>query len=1263
MKPKKLIISAFGPYAEKTEIDFEKLGKGGLYLITGDTGAGKTTIFDAIAFALYGEASGQVRDAGMFRSKYADDATPTYVELKFSYQGKDYQVKRNPEYLRLKGRGTGFTTQKAEAELIYFDGREPVTKTREVTKAITEIIGLDYRQFTQIAMIAQGDFQKLLLAGTAERGEIFRQIFHTGLYQELELRIRDAARARWKVYDEMRKSISQYMDGVLCEGDQKIKEEMEILKKTGFEGTAVRGLALLKEQIAVDNRELKELETEREELGKKIQQTDQLLGKARQRRLLKEDLQRKEEALKEARLQLEEGERVFKEAEQEAQKAEKLKEEIRILEEQKKKLDELSALTVSLEDLETETKEAESRRQQFFNQQKTFEENIGNGTKRLEELEGSETRKETCSYQYEELEKKEKRLTAFFAQKGELQRKSQETKNALSQEQKRWETLQNRGKFLEEELKKRAGKDVLLASLKEKLNVQRQQKEQFQCQKEELAVLEEKRCEKEALWKEWEKKEQALRAREEAGLAFIRKKQERALLTVKAERLTEYEALVKKKEERKRTLKETRSAYEKAFEEMELLEQAYRHLEKQFLDAQAGVLASHLKEGSPCPVCGSLTHPSPAICQKETPDKEELEKRKKELSQKETQVHRLSAGAGQLGQLLEEEEIFLKKKQKELFQGAEEAALEPEKEKYLLMQEISRCDAQLKEAFEQSFGRESGKTAADVSLENCQTYLEKLKREREQAEQRKNEQKAGVDSLQGEIMRLSEQIKTQTEAILSWLREAEDEEAVSLETTALSPLEQALTLLGGQIEKMESQEHLLLEAVGQFETLSKEKEELGILLSQSGDRIQERKQETEGLKSRERALEDALADFFAEEQTGEHLDKESGTEAEILWKKAEAVKCSLEEKKAGLFLLIKQYTQECKEKESLKELLLLQERKRSSCEEQVHQQDLMIARLKAQRENVQEQKTEKEKELGGQTGEELEKQLLLFNEKVRELLSAREKALQDKEEKKHAVTALSSAAEALKKQVEEGEEETPEELLEQKNGWLAKKEEADRRYQERYAGKKKNEEIYKRAESQRETMEQAEKEYVWIKALSDTANGTLNGKPKIELETYVQTAFFDRILRRANLRFMTMSSGQYELKRRTDTDNKREKAGLELNVIDHYGGTERSVKTLSGGETFQASLSLALGLSDEIQMHAGGIRLDAMFVDEGFGSLDEEALNQAVKALSGLAEGERLVGIISHVAELKERIEHKIVVTKNRDAKGIGSTIEVIGNQ
>lgn len=150
------------------------------------------------------------------------------------------------------------------------------------------------------------------------------------------------------------------------------------------------------------------------------------------------------------------------------------------------------------------------------------------------------------------------------------------------------------------------------------------------------------------------------------------------------------------------------------------------------------------------------------------------------------------------------------------------------------------------------------------------------------------------------------------------------------------------------------------------------------------------------------------------------------------------------------------------------------------------------------------------------------------------------------------------------------------------------------------------------------------------------------------LETYIQATHFDQILTRANSRLMRMTDGQYDLKRRQGADNNRSQCGLELDVIDHYNGTKRSVKTLSGGESFKASLSLALGLADVIQSFAGGIRLETMFVDEGFGSLDEESLEQALRALSDLTEGNRLVGIISHVPELKEKIDRQIVVKKKK---------------
>ena len=189
-----------------------------------------------------------------------------------------------------------------------------------------------------------------------------------------------------------------------------------------------------------------------------------------------------------------------------------------------------------------------------------------------------------------------------------------------------------------------------------------------------------------------------------------------------------------------------------------------------------------------------------------------------------------------------------------------------------------------------------------------------------------------------------------------------------------------------------------------------------------------------------------------------------------------------------------------------------------------------------------------------------------------------------------------------------------------------------------------------------ENLEKSSGRLTWLKALSDTANGALTGQERFRLETYIQTTCFAGVLYRANLRLRVMSSGQYDLLRRTDV-GLRGQVGLDLDVVDHWNGTIRGVETLSGGESFLASLALALGLADEIQSSAGGVKLDTMFVDEGFGSLDEESLQKAIQALSQLGEGQRLVGIISHVAGLKEKIDRQIVVKK--DLSG-GSRAEIV---
>ena len=256
------------------------------------------------------------------------------------------------------------------------------------------------------------------------------------------------------------------------------------------------------------------------------------------------------------------------------------------------------------------------------------------------------------------------------------------------------------------------------------------------------------------------------------------------------------------------------------------------------------------------------------------------------------------------------------------------------------------------------------------------------------------------------------------------------------------------------------------------------------------------------------------------------------------------------------------------------------------------------------------------------------------------------------------VEAAKTKKKTLEKQIAGNKETDMEELVQARQEVSGAKKELQKQMDTLKIRYETNQKILHEIDKQSAKLLELERNWTQVREISDTVNGKIKGGPKekIKFETYIQTNYFDRIIARANTRFMVMSGGQYELKRQTNTDDRKSQSGLELNVIDHYNGSERSVKTLSGGESFKASLSLALGLSDEIQASAGGIQLDTMFVDEGFVSLDEESLEQAMKALNGLTEGNRLVGIISHVQELKVRIDKQIVVTKE---KAGGSRVEL----
>ena len=376
MRPLKLTISGFGPYAGTQELDFTAFGTGGLYLITGDTGAGKTTIFDAITFALFGEASGSNREPGMLRSKYAKPEAPTEVELIFEYKGKEYTLKRSPEYERAKKSGVGFTKQTAEAQLSLPDGRI-VNKQREVDKAISDIIGLTREQFSQVSMISQGDFRKLLQADTKERQKIFRDIFGTNYYVVLQNRLKDEANELKSALDRANISRKQYISGISCSEDSLLFQDVR--KATDGSMLTDDVLRLLEKLLDEDRLAQLGLDEELSQLEKALEMVNAELTKAEAYAKAKSSLEENTKKEAEFSLALEEASAALEKAKADSSQQDSLNREITEIELMLPSYDELSANELAL------NKERESLRKAISLEERAGTD-ISSLTKQLAEI-------------------------------------------------------------------------------------------------------------------------------------------------------------------------------------------------------------------------------------------------------------------------------------------------------------------------------------------------------------------------------------------------------------------------------------------------------------------------------------------------------------------------------------------------------------------------------------------------------------------------------------------------------------------------------------------------------------------------------------------------------------------------------------------------------------------------------------------------------------------------------------------------------------
>jgi len=1033
MKPLSLEISAFGPYRDVVKIDFTRFGDN-LFLINGPTGAGKTTIFDAICYALYGSPSGDFRENDTLRSDFAAIETPTYVDLSFAYQGKTFEVKRYPAQDRpaKKGKG-GVTHDNPKVELTGPDF-SPISNIKTANAKLEEIIGLSRDQFEMTMMIAQGDFNKLINASTEDRLPIFRKIL--------------------KTFD-----LRAFIDAL--ESEDK-KEQQSLLEQS---------------QLIVG--ELNAFQSENPALVSLIQNKDAI------------------NHFDEIILLAEQEQNTLASQEKEASKkaAEDMgKKEALLSAHQKIHNDNLnrSSYWESLERKKVLDASASS---------------LNEKASRLEQAEKAElvlalsTKSATLLTHKKELEVTKARLEQAYPQS------EARYQAALKQAQEKSPAYEK------DKAEAIAQKTTLLAAL-EKLK--------------KLSVAEQEEVEAKARYVQEEKGFNALekeKSDDEAALESLRQSLSQYTGDADQEKIKGHLALLEQTTTTLMMAKRQGQAYEAAVQEAEKAQADYRNKKQEaalaksehdealqnYLDSQAGILSERLKDHEPCPVCGALDHPHPAVKKAEVLDREGLKKlEEKALSRQ--QAMELAAQAAEKKNAFVEEKLSTLKQafapfaQKEWdlqsFKGDLQGLFNQNEKDILQDKGRLRALEEQSKAHQQDLLKAR---ALAASIQSLSTSLERKRQAKDDFAKLQAEKSQKVLSLKEETSGLEATMVEQK------ILEAEARQSKAL--LALSALNQELT-----------------NATSAFESLKEQK------------RINERDLPV----AKEHYLA-ALAELEAALKGQGFSDLAGAKSAQLPLTERQALKEEVEAYK--------------KEKNGLEELLADGVKKGYG-----------------------------------------------------KLVPVDETPFANEED---AARALAEESERI-------------------HGALVSKISANRTCLDHVSARRNaSKELFKKASA--------------IHQLTQTADGKLTGGvPHIDFEVYYQAQIFDEILESASQKFGVMSDGRYALRRRAVPSDNVGRFGLDIDVEDFETGKLRPVSSLSGGESFMASLSLALSLSEVIQMKAGGIELDSMFIDEGFGSLDPDSLALALKILHSLsASSHRLIGIISHVEALKNAIPAQIEVSKS----------------
>lgn len=1075
MRPLTLTMQAFGSYGRKaTLIDFTRPGQN-LFLITGDTGAGKTTIFDAIVFALYGEASSGAnkKDGAELQSQFVDYDVEPFVELEFSERnGEDtenYVVRRVPRHARPLKRGSGIKEVSGSVSLTMPDGTEYPQK--ETDKKLVEIVGLTKEQFMQVAMIAQGEFMELLRAKSDDKKEIFRKLFHTELFQ----RIVEELKSRG---DELKTEIGRIRTACQTEVSHVVvPEELEC----GYEGVEV--LRQLKERVLASDRlnvadmEMllvqlqalcEKLAAGQEKAQKRYEESGRLRDEKRDAFTGAQSLLKSFEQLESAGIAL---------AECAAEEAE---------------IGKTAKLIAQIHD----AYEIQGAYRRFRDAEAAAAGIERNLKEQQDALPGLE---EVC----EEAARAEAQAKAArdvqledFTKVSERVKKTLDILGRIRDEKKNAESLE-KGLRKAEAAEEQAGKTL----------------KDLEAREQEWKALSEQLKEADKLLALWK-----IKCEEADGIAADVDSAKKAKQDVETQR--------KKADKAQRD-------YAVAREQYGCKNAEYAAKQTAYLDAQAGFIArENLREGEPCPVCGSVEHPRPCRLS------EENQNLTREM------IDALAAETAKLQQEQEKKAGAAKSASEVLIEKTDKLAEMLGNLQKRMAKNMTDVPGEL--ALEQASG-----LAPDFTLEQASELL-----------------RAWRQSLEAEGTRLQE------------------------DTAIFARVQESLKGVDGK------------------------KQSLKEAAEQEAQKVINAKTALAGSRAALAKLEESR-DYPTEEEAQAALSAAtlSKKEKDEAYRAASQTATEARQKKDAAKALIERYQKELPEQ-------------KEEC-----------GRRRAAYETIRE-----EKDLAEPEWMEITEQ---YPKSGTDELQARVDGYHRK--KANAEGMQKTARETIGDRTRPDIEELEAAKVKAEKELDAAKEELAR-YREAYRD---NFNAYNALAPKMEERGRIIENHTRLDSLRRRLDGNVTDA-RMDIETFVQRYYLQRILHRANERFQNMSAGQFELKIVGEEQaGKGRNRGLDLMVYSTVTGKEREVRTLSGGESFMAALSLALGMADQIQESSAAINLDIMFIDEGFGSLDEHSRGQAVKVLQQMAGGSRLIGIISHVTELKQEIEDQLLVTKDEEGSHI----------